>query len=218
MEGKWNFMSKNLSLEERVAKALFDVKAIKINVNEPFTFASGIKSPIYCDNRFVLGFSDERDVIVDGFVQAIDSDADVIVGVATAGIPWASFIADRMKKPLAYVRNKPKDHGAGKQIEGAEVKGKKVVVIEDLITTGKSSLIAVDVLQKEGVADMEVKSIFTYGFDAAKENYDKFNCKFSSLSNFNVLINLLKNTDYLTKEEAEIALEWSKSPNTWGVK
>lgn len=211
-------MSKNLSLEERVAKALFDVKAVKINVNEPFTFASGIKSPIYCDNRFVLGFSDERDVIVDGFVQAIDSDADVIVGVATAGIPWASFIADRMKKPLAYVRNKPKDHGAGKQIEGAEVKGKKVVVIEDLITTGKSSLIAVDALQKEGVADMEVKSIFTYGFDAAKENYDKFNCKFSSLSNFNVLINLLKNTDYLTKEEAEIALEWSKSPNTWGVK
>ena len=211
-------MSKNLSLEERVAKALFDVKAVKINVNEPFTFASGIKSPIYCDNRFVLGFSDERDVIVDGFVQAIDSDADVIVGVATAGIPWASFIADRMKKPLAYVRNKPKDHGAGKQIDGAEVKGKKVVVIEDLITTGKSSLIAVDVLQKEGVADMEVKSIFTYGFDAAKENYDKFNCKFSSLSNFNVLINLLKNTDYLTKEEAEIALEWSKSPNTWGVK
>jgi len=218
MEGKWNFMSKNLSLEERVAKALFDVKAVKINVNEPFTFASGIKSPIYCDNRFVLGFSDERDVIVDGFVQAIDSDADVIVGVATAGIPWASFIADRMKKPLAYVRNKPKDHGAGKQIEGAEVKGKKVVVIEDLITTGKSSLVAVDVLQKEKVADMEVKSIFTYGFDAAKENYDKFNCKFSSLSNFNVLINLLKNTDYLTKEEAEIALEWSKSPNTWGVK
>ena len=211
-------MSENLSLEERVAKALFDVKAVKINVNEPFTFASGIKSPIYCDNRFVLGFSDERDVIVDGFVQAIDSDTDVIVGVATAGIPWASFIADRMKKPLAYVRNKPKDHGAGKQIEGAEVKGKKVVVIEDLITTGKSSLIAVDVLQKEGVADMEVKSIFTYGFDAAKENYDKFNCKFSSLSNFNVLINLLKNTDYLTKEEAEIALEWSKSPNTWGVK
>lgn len=218
MEGKWNFMSENLSLEERVAKALFDVKAVKINVNEPFTFASGIKSPIYCDNRFVLGFSDERDVIVDGFVQAIDGDADVIVGVATAGIPWASFIADRMKKPLAYVRNKPKDHGAGKQIEGAEVKGKKVVVIEDLITTGKSSLIAVDVLQKEGVADMEVKSIFTYGFDAAKENYNKFNCKFSSLSNFNVLINLLKNTDYLTKEEAEIALEWSKSPNTWGVK
>jgi orotate phosphoribosyltransferase len=138
------------------------------------------------------------------------------VGVATAGIPWAAFIADRMQKPLAYVRNKPKDHGAGKQIEGAEVQGKKVVVIEDLITTGKSSLIAVDVLQKEGVSDMEVKSIFTYGFASAKENYDKFNCKFSSLSNFDVLINLLANTDYLTDEEAKIALEWSKNPEIWG--
>ena len=170
----------NLTLEEKVAKALFDVKAVKINVGEPFTFASGIKSPIYCDNRYVLGFSDERDTIVESFVERIDKDVDVIVGVATAGIPWASFIADRMKKPLAYVRNKPKDHGAGKQIEGAEVKGKKVVVIEDLITTGKSSLIAVDVLQKEEVKELEVKSIFSYGFDSAKENYAKYNCKFSS--------------------------------------
>ena len=206
----------NLTLEEKVAKALFDVKAVKINVGEPFTFASGIKSPIYCDNRYVLGFSDERDTIVEAFVERIDKDVDVIVGVATAGIPWASFIADRMKKPLAYVRNKPKDHGAGKQIEGAEVKGKKVVVIEDLITTGKSSLIAVDVLQKEEVRELEVKSIFSYGFDSAKENYEKYNCKFSSLSNFDVLIRLLAQTDYLTQNEAGIALEWSKNPEKWG--
>ena len=121
-----------------------------------------------------------------------------------------------MKKPLAYVRNKPKDHGAGKQIEGAEVKGKKVVVIEDLITTGKSSLIAVDVLQKEEVRELEVKSIFSYGFDSAKENYAKYNCKFSSLSNFDVLIRLLAQTDYLTQNEAGIALEWSKNPEKWG--
>ena len=206
----------NLTLEEKVAKALFDVKAVKINVGEPFTFASGIKSPIYCDNRYVLGFSDERDTIVESFVERIDKDVDVIVGVATAGIPWASFIADRMKKPLAYVRNKPKDQGAGKQIEGAEVKGKKVVVIEDLITTGKSSLIAVDVLQKEEVKELEVKSIFSYGFDSAKENYAKYNCKFSSLSNFDVLIKLLAQTDYLTQDEAKIALEWSKAPEKWG--
>ena len=163
----------NLTLEEKVAKALFDVKAVKINVGEPFRFASGIKSPIYCDNRYVLGFSDDRDTIVEAFVERINKNVDVIVGVATAGIPWAAFIADRMKKPLAYVRNKPKDHGAGKQIEGAEVKGKKVVVIEDLITTGKSSLIAVDVLQKEEVKELEVKSIFSYGFDSAKANYAK---------------------------------------------
>ena len=107
----------NLTLKEKVAKVLFDVEAVKISVNEPFTFASGIKSPIYCDNRYILGFPYERDIIIDGYVECIDKDVDVIVGVATAGIPWASFIADRMKKPLAYVRNKPKDHGRGKQIE-----------------------------------------------------------------------------------------------------
>ena len=167
----------NLTLEEKVAKALFDVKAVKINVKEPFTFASGIKSPIYCDNRYILGFSDERDIIVE---------------------------------------SKPKDHGAGKQIEGAEVKGKKVTVIEDLITTGKSSLIAVDVLQKEEVKELEVKSIFSYGFKSAEENYAKYNCKFSSLSNFNILIKMLKESKYLTEKEAEIALEWSKNPEVWG--
>ncbi len=205
----------NLTLEKKVAKALFDVKAVKISVNDPFTFASGIKSPIYCDNRYVLGFPHERDIIIDGYVEAIDKNVDVIVGVATAGIPWASFIADRMKKPLAYVRNKPKEHGRGKQIEGAEVKGKKVVVIEDLITTGKSSLIAVDVLQKEEVSELEVKAIFSYGFKSAEENYEKYDCKFSSLSNFDVLINLLAQNNYLSKKEAEIALEWSKNPEEW---
>lgn len=206
----------NLILAEKVAKALFDVKAVKINVNDPFTFASGIKSPIYCDNRYILGFPTERDTIVEGYVESIDDDVDVIVGVATAGIPWASFIADRLKKPLAYVRNKPKEHGRGKQIEGAEVKGKKVVVIEDLITTGKSSLIAVDVLQKEEVSHLEVKAIFSYGFDKARENYEKYSCKFSSLSNFDILIKLLAKNSYLSEKEAEIALEWSKNPEAWG--
>ena len=206
----------DLSLKEKIAKVLFDVKAVKISVNEPFTFASGIKSPIYCDNRYILGFSEERDIIIDGFVEKIDKDADVIVGVATAGIPWASFIADRMKKPLSYVRNKPKEHGRGKQIEGADIKGKKVVVIEDLITTGKSSLIAVEVLQKEGVAEQEVMAIFSYGFDKASENYEKYNCKFSSLSNFDTLIKILEQSKYLTEEEAKIALEWSRNPERWG--
>lgn len=205
----------DLSLKEKIAKVLFDVKAVKISVNEPFTFASGIKSPIYCDNRYILGFSEERDIIIDGFVEKIDKDVDVIVGVATAGIPWASFIADRMKKPLSYVRNKPKKHGRGKQIEGADIKGKKVVVIEDLITTGKSSLIAVEVLQKEEVVEQEVMAIFSYGFDKARENYEKYNCKFSSLSNFDTLIKILEQLKYLTEKEAEIALDWSRNPEGW---
>lgn len=205
----------NILLGEKVAKALFSVKAVKISVKEPFTFASGIKSPIYCDNRYILGFSEERNIIIESFIENIEKDVDVIAGVATAGIPWASFIADRMGKPLCYIRNKPKDHGRGKQIEGAEVKGKKVVVIEDLITTGKSSLIAVDILQKEGVKELEVKSIFSYGFKEAEENYRKYNCKFSSLSNFDTLIKLLEQSKYLTENEAKTALEWSRNPEEW---
>lgn len=206
----------NMTLEEKIAKALFEVKAVKINVTNPFTFASGIKSPIYCDNRFVLGFPAERNLIIEGYVDSIDKNVEVIVGVATAGIPWASFIADKMKKPLAYVRNKPKEHGRGRQIEGAEVKGKKVVVIEDLVTTGKSSLVAVEVLQKEGVASLEVKAIFSYGLKEAEENYRKYNCSISSLSNFDILIGLLTKNSYLTEDESKIALEWSKNPQKWG--
>lgn len=208
----------NLLLKEKVAKALFDVKAVKINVKEPFTFASGIKSPIYCDNRYILGFPQERNVIVDSFIEKINNEADIIAGVATAGIPWASFIADRLKKPLCYIRNKPKEHGRGKQIEGAEVKGKRVIVIEDLITTGKSSLVAVDVLQREEVSHLEVMSIFSYGFQSAVDNYQKYNCKFSSLSDFNTLIKLLEEVDYLSEEEAKIALEWIENPEKWGKK
>lgn len=203
-------------IEKKIAKVLFEVKAVKLNVNNPFTFASGIKSPIYCDNRHILGFSEARDTIINSFIESIKADDfDVIVGVATAGIPWASIIADRLNKPLAYVRNKPKGHGAGKQIEGAEVKGKKVLIIEDLITTGKSSLIAVEVLKKEGVLYQEVKSIFSYGFKEATKNYEQFNCKFTSLSNFNVLIQILKESNYLSEEEYENAKKWNKDPLQW---
>ncbi|RRD39013.1 orotate phosphoribosyltransferase [Leptotrichia sp. OH3620_COT-345] len=206
----------NMLLKDKVAKVLFDVKAVKVNIKEPFTFASGIKSPIYCDNRYILGFPQERNVIVDGFIEKINKDIDIIAGVATAGIPWASFIADRIGKPLCYIRNKPKEHGRGKQIEGAEVEGKRVIVIEDLITTGKSSLIAVDVLQKENISELEVMSIFSYGFQSAIDNYKKYNCKFSSLSDFNTLIKILKEMDYLTEKEAKTASEWIQNPEKWG--
>lgn len=200
---------------QKVANALFSTKAVKINVNEPFVFASGIKSPIYCDNRYILGFPKEREDIVKAFIEEMEDDYDVIVGVATAGIPWASMIADRMNKPLAYVRNKVKDHGRAKQIEGAEVLGKKVLVIEDLITTGNSSLVAVEVLKKENVKSIHVKAIFSYGFKSSFENYKKANCTFSSLSNFSVLIELLKKTNYLSEDEAKTALLWSEDPQNW---
>ena len=208
-----------MTLANDIARDLLKIKAVYLKPEEPFTWASGIKSPIYTDNRVTLAYPETRTLIENGFVEKIRAefpDVEVIAGTATAGIPHGAIIADKMNLPFAYIRSKPKDHGAGNQIEGRVAPGQKMVVIEDLITTGKSSLIAVDVLQKEEVKELEVKSIFSYGFDSAKKNYAKYNCKFSSLSNFDVLIKLLAQTDYLTQDEAKIALEWSKNPEKWG--
>ena len=203
--------------KEQTAKILFDLKAVKINVKEPFTFSSGIKSPIYCDNRVILGYPEAREKIVQGFLDIIDAEnTDVIAGVATAGISWAAFIAEKLGKPMAYVRSKPKGHGVGRQIEGAETAGKKVAVIEDLISTGGSSINAAEVLKNSGAASVEVKAIFSYNFKSAYENFDKINCKWDTISNFDILIELLKNEKYLTEAEAKTALAWNKDPENWG--
>jgi orotate phosphoribosyltransferase len=203
--------------KEITAKILFDLKAVKINVKEPFTFSSGIKSPIYCDNRVILGYPEAREKIVQGFLNIIDAEkTDVVAGVATAGISWAAFIAEKLGKPMAYVRSKPKGHGVGRQIEGAEIKGKRVAVIEDLISTGGSSINAVEVLKKSGAESAEVKAIFSYNFKSAFENFDKINCKWDTISNFDILIELLKKESYLTNEEAKTALLWNKDPENWG--
>lgn len=202
-----------------VTKVLLETKAVKINVKDPFIFASGIKSPIYCDNRYILGFPEYRNIVLNGILDAIKEDVDVIAGVATAGIPWASLVADKLFKPLSYIRTKPKGHGSGKLIEGADVKGKRILLIEDLITTGNSSLVAVENLKKEGASFIKVLSIFSYGFNKAVENYAKYDVEFSSVSNFNILIKLLKEDGYLSNEEANVALKWSEDPENWaGIK
>lgn len=207
-----------MNKQELTAKILFDLKAVKINVKEPFTFSSGIKSPIYCDNRVILGYPSEREKIVNSFVELIEKEnVDVIAGVATAGISWAAFIAEKLGKPMAYVRSKPKGHGVGRQIEGAEVKGKRVVVIEDLISTGGSSINAVEVLRSSGAVSTEVKAIFSYEFKKAEENFSKINCKCEAISNFDILIKLLEKEKYLNQEEAKTALSWNKDPENWGV-
>ncbi len=203
--------------KEQTAKILFDLKAVKINVKEPFTFSSGIKSPIYCDNRVILGYPEAREQIVQGFLEIIDADnTDVIAGVATAGISWAAFIAEKLGKPMAYVRSKPKGHGVGRQIEGAETAGKRVAVIEDLISTGGSSINAAEVLRNSGAESVEVKAIFSYNFKSAFENFEKINCKWDTISDFDILIELLKNEKYLSETEAKTALEWNKNPESWG--
>ena len=212
-ERKWKFMDR----AKKVAKALLDVEAVRINVKEPFTFVSGIKSPIYCDNRKVIGYPEARDLIVDSFVEVLEGkDFDVIAGTATAGIPWAAFIADKMNKPMAYIRSKKKEHGAGKQIEGASVEGKRVVVIEDLISTGGSCIQAVGAARAEGATYVEVSAIFSYEFKKAFDNFNSIDCKWETLSTFMELLELVKEQEYLNEEEFDIAASWNKDPQAWG--
>jgi len=146
---------------------------------------SGIKSPIYCDNRKVIGFPKERTGIVNAFIEALEGkDYDLIAGTSTAGIPWAAFIADRLNVPMAYIRSKPKAHGAGKQIEGGDVEGKKVIVIEDLISTGGSCISAIEACRREGAKEVEVLAIFSYEFQKAYDRFEEINCKWETLSKF----------------------------------
>lgn len=201
---------------KRVARALLKVEAVRLNVADPFTFVSGIKSPIYCDNRKVIGFPEERTDIVDAFIEALkDKEFDILAGTATAGIPWAAFIAEKMNKPMAYIRSKPKAHGAGKQIEGADVEGKKIIVIEDLISTGGSCISALEAARREGAEDVEVMAIFSYEFKKAYDRFEEADCKWETLSGFPDLIELAVEENYLSSEDAEEASQWNKSPNTW---
>lgn len=206
-----------MSRAKDVANSLLSVGAVKLNVKEPFTFVSGIKSPIYCDNRKMIGYPEERNIVVDGFIDILKNKSfDIIAGTATAGIPWAGFIAERLNVPMAYIRSAKKDHGAGQQIEGADFQGKKVIVIEDLISTGGSSIKAVQASREAGAKEVEVIAIFSYEFPKAIENFKEANLKLENISNFTTLIELATEKKYLNVEEKEIALKWNKSPNTWG--
>lgn len=204
--------------EQAVAEKLLQVKAIRLNVKEPFTWASGWKSPIYCDNRKVLSFPHVREFIKSEMCNVIFEqfpDAELLAGVATAGIAWGAMAADQLKLPYIYVRPKPKEHGLGNQIEGAYEPGQKVVVIEDLISTGKSSLQVVDVLKASGVEVIGMVSIFNYGFDAAKDAFANAGVKYLSLTNYPTLIQLAIDKQIVEAGEQEVLLKWSADPAIW---
>lgn len=206
--------------EQAVAEKLLQVKAIRLNVKEPFTWASGWKSPIYCDNRKVLSFPHVREFIKSEMCNVIFeqfADAELLAGVATAGIAWGAMAADQLKLPYIYVRPKPKEHGLGNQIEGFYEAGQKVVVVEDLISTGKSSLEVVEVLRKAGVEVVGMVSIFTYGFDVAAESFKKAGVEYRSLTNYPTLINLAIEKNIVAASEQEVLLKWAKDPAHWLV-
>jgi orotate phosphoribosyltransferase len=204
--------------ETAVAEKLLQINAIKLNPHQPFTWASGWKSPIYCDNRKVLSFPYVREFIKSEMSNLIFSDfpgADLLAGVATAGIAWGALSADQLKLPYIYVRPKPKEHGLGNQIEGFYEKGQKVLVIEDLISTGKSSLQVVDVLRNAGLDVIGMVGIFTYGFTVAAEAFSAAGVPFKTLTNYQTLIKMAVEKGTVSPEQQGILLNWQQDPSNW---
>lgn len=201
-----------------VAEKLLQVNAIKLSTTVPFTWASGWKSPIYCDNRSVLSFPFVRDFIKSEMCNTLFekfSDADLLAGVATAGIPWGAMAADQLKLPFIYVRPKPKDHGLGNQIEGRFEKGQKIAVVEDLVSTGKSSLEAVDALIAAGLEVVGMVSIFTYDFETAKRAFEERSLKYYPLTSYPVLLDLAIEKGIIKNSDTELLLQWREDPANW---
>lgn len=208
-------------MQKEIAQALLQITAIKLNPTNPFTWASGWKSPIYCDNRTILSFPSERSKVGQAFARVIQEkypDVELVAGVATGAIAWGVLAADKLSKPAIYVRSAPKDHGMSNQIEGRYEKGQKVVVVEDLISTGGSSLAAVEALRAAGLNVVGMVAIFTYGFAKAVENFEKAHVDLITLSNYNVLINEAVEQNYVTADQVETLKEWRKNPEKWGKK
>lgn len=201
-----------------VAEKLLQVQAIKLNPEQPFTWASGWKSPIYCDNRKVLSFPYIRDFIKSEMCNVIFEkfpDVELLAGVATAGIAWGAMAADQLKLPYIYVRPKPKEHGLGNQVEGYFEKGQKTVVIEDLVSTGKSSLQVVELLKEQGLDVTGMVSIFNYGFPVATESFQKASLVYYSLTDYPALIRLALQKGLVSESQQEILLKWRDDPAGW---
>jgi len=206
-------------LEQKIAQSLLQIKAIKLQPANPFTWASGWKSPIYCDNRKTLSYPEIRDLLKENFAQVVTEKfgkPDFIAGVATGAIAIGALVADALNLPFVYVRPKPKEHGLGNQIEGEIPEGKKVVVIEDLVSTGKSSLKAVEALRNQNIKVIGMVAVFTYGLKIAKDNFKEANVPLKTLSNYNQLIQFALQTGYIKESDLETLNQWRENPEAWG--
>ena len=207
------------SIEKIVANQLLDIKAVKLNPENPFTWASGWKSPIYCDNRKVLSYPSARKVVYEAFVEVIKKnfkDVDVIAGVATGAIAYGMMVAEVLGLPYVYVRPKPKDHGTGSQVEGDLPANARVVVVEDLISTGGSSLAAVDALQKAGANVLGMVAIFTYNFIKSRRAFENANIELHTLSHYEALLETAVEENYIKPEYLDVLKEWRINPEIWG--
>lgn len=206
-------------VETEVAKKLIDIKAIKVQPDAPFTWASGWKSPIYCDNRKILSYPDTRAFVRDRFVEMIKNkypQADVIAGVATGAIAMGALVAEVLGLPFIYIRSAPKGHGLENLIEGVMHEGQKVVVVEDLISTGGSSLNAAEAVVKAGGNVLGMVAIFTYGFPHAIENFAKAGIELATLSNYHALIETAVSLNEVSASQVETLMKWRENPAEWG--
>ena len=205
-------------MKKLIAEKLLTINAVALKPNEPFTWTSGLRSPIYCDNRLTLSYPEVRKAIAQG-LQAIILEkypsAEVIAGTATAGIPHAAWVSDLLNLPMCYVRSKAKGHGKGNQIEGKVEKGQKVVVVEDLISTGGSVITAVQALREAGCEVLGVVSIFTYGLEKGKEAFQQEEIQSESLTDFANLVEVAIEMGYISKNDQESLLSWSDAPSEW---
>lgn len=211
-------MNTMIETAEQTAKFLLQVKAIKLNSENPFTWASGRKSPIYCDNRVTLSYPEIRTYIRQRFVDAIVErfgDVDVIAGVATGGIAQGALVAQELGKPFVYVRSEEKKHGLTNQIEGEIHEGQSVVVIEDLVSTGKSSLIAVKALREKGCNVKGMAAIFTYQLEVARQNFEEANVDLITLTNYETLVKVAHEQEYVRQDQLDSLAQWRVNPELW---
>lgn len=211
-------MNYSFNSSHKVAEFLLQIKAISLRPDDPFQWASGWKSPIYCDNRKTLSYPRIRTFIRQEIVKAIDDNfgwPDVVAGVATGGIAQAALVAQDLGLPLVYVRPKTKTHGAQNQIEGVLESGKSVIVIEDLVSTGNSSLIAVDALRDAGCIVKGMVSIFSYGFDQARQNFLDHKCPLVTLSDYNAMLEKAQEANYIQEADLESLQKWRENPSEW---
>lgn len=208
-----------MSTQKHFAEKLLQIKALQINLQKPYVWASGWNSPVYCDNRKVLSYPYVRDFVKSELANMVLEhfpDAEVIAGVATAGIAHGVMAADLLKLPFIYVRSKPKEHGMGNQIEGFMEPGKKVVVVEDLVSTGKSSLQAVDAIRAAGGEVIGMCALFTYGFNAAAEAFQQANVPLHTISNYNALMEVAEEQKLIASEQKASLEQWRVDPASWG--
>lgn len=203
---------------KKIASILFDIGAVMFSRRAPFKYDSGILSPVYTDNRLIISHPKEREQIVNSLIEQIKNIGipDVVAGTATAGIPHAAFIAQKLKIPMVYVRSQPKDHGKGNQVEGLVKRGQKVIVVEDLISTAGSSVRVIEALRKLGAIVTDEVAIFTYGLKESEENLEKAKVKLHTLTNLKYAAEAAFEKGFLKEDQISTILDWAKDPRSWG--